>query len=179
MGNRTLELVGSKCKPRPWRRGDEEALARHANNRRIWRNLSDRFPHPYTLDVAREWIELCQNDTPPYANFCITVDDEPIGAMGFDILPDVHRVVARAGYWVAEPFWGQGIATEAFALLRDYTFANYPDIHRIEATVFEWNPASMRVLEKCGFKREARMRKAVIKDGEIIDQLLFARLREQ
>ncbi|NUM53580.1 MAG: GNAT family N-acetyltransferase [Candidatus Hydrogenedentes bacterium] len=173
-----MKLQGSRCALRRWRRGDEDALVRYASNRKIWRNLSDRFPHPYTLDVAREWIELRANDTPPYANFCITVGDEAIGATGFDVLSDIHRIVARAGYWLGEPFWGRGIATEAFSLLRDYAFASFPDIHRIEATVFEWNPASMRVLEKCGFALEARMRKAVMKDGEVIDQFLFARVRD-
>lgn len=172
-----MELKGTKCSLRPWRSGDEEALARHANNRKIWRNLLDRFPHPYTLDDAYAWIGERVLDKPPVKNFAIIVGGEPAGGTGFDILPDNHRVTARAGYWLGEPFWGQGIMTEAFALLRDYVFAVFSEIHRMEATVYEWNPASMRVLEKCGFTREARMRKACVKDGKVIDLYLYACVR--
>lgn len=172
-----MEIKGAKCTLRHWRWGDEEALARYANNRKIWRNMLDRFPHPYTIEEANCWISKRIDNTPPYNNFVIDVDGELVGGLGFEILPENHRVTARAGYWLAEPFWGRGIVTEAFTLFRDYIFTMFPDIQRIEATVFEWNPASARVLEKCGFTREARMRKACIKDGEVIDVYLYACVR--
>ena len=51
------------------------------------------------------------------------------------------------------------------------------DLVRLEAPVFEWNPASMRVLEKCGFQREGIRRKGIFKDGQVIDAVMYARLR--
>jgi len=172
-----MELKGTKCTLRPWRQGDEESLVRYANNHNVSRNLGDRFPYPYTLEDARRWLGERVNAVPPFTKFAIAIDDAAVGGTGFDILPENQRTTARAGYWLAEPFWGQGIVTEAFSLLRDYIFAAFPDVHRIEATVYEWNPASARVLEKCGFAQEARMRKACIKDGHVIDLFLYARVR--
>lgn len=73
---------------------------------------------------------------------------------------DVHRKTAEVGYWLGEPFWGQGIATTTLGALTEYAFANF-DLARLEAAVYEWNPASARVLEKCGCVLEGRLRKSV------------------
>ena len=89
----------------------------------------------------------------------------------------VNRRSAEIGYWLGEPFWGQGIATKAVGALTDYAYAHL-DLIRLYATVFEWNPASARVLEKAGYAHEGRLRKSVTKDGKIIDQLLYAIVRE-
>lgn len=173
-----MELNGTKCALRPWRLDDAESLAAYANNRTIARNMLDHFPHPYTVEAAHEWLVTCAEEAPPHTKLAITTDDgEAIGGTGFSVLPDVQRTTARAGYWLGEPFWGHGIVTEAFALLTGYIFDTFPGVHRVEATVFEWNPASCRVLEKCGFTQEARMRKACIKDGEVFDLFLYARVR--
>ncbi len=89
----------------------------------------------------------------------------------------VNRHSAEIGYWLGEPFWGQGIATKAVRALTEYAFAHL-DLVRIYGTVFEWNPASARVLEKAGYTHEGRLRKSITKDGKIIDQLLYAIVRE-
>ena len=81
------------------------------------------------------------------------------------------------GYWLGEPYWGRGIATRAVRALIDYAFAHF-DLMRLYATVFEWNPASARVLEKAGFTYEARIGKSVTKDGKTIYQLLHALIRD-
>ena len=86
--------------------------------------------------------------------------------------------MAKIGYWLAEPFWGRGIATDAVRAVVDYAFAGF-DLMRIEAYVFEWNPASCRVLEKAGFTLEGRLRKTVTKDGKTIDELLYGLVREE
>ena len=158
-----------------WRTGDETALAKHANNRNIWRNLWDRFPHPYTMDDAIAWVEAEKDRVPP-TNFAITDANEAIGAIGLTVQDDVNRRSAEVGYWLAEPFWGRGIATHALRALVDYAFANF-DLVRLYAEVKEWNPASTRVLEKCGFTFEGRLRKSATKDGHTIDQLLYALVR--
>ncbi|MFY0022190.1 GNAT family protein, partial [Acinetobacter baumannii] len=79
---------------------------------------------------------------------------------------------AEIGYWLAEPFWGQGIATEAVRQLVEYTFY-YFDIVRLYAEVFETNKASMRVLEKNGFYLEGVRRKAVFKNGLLMDDFIW------
>ncbi len=87
---------------RPWQAGDETALVRHANNRKIWLNLRDRFPHPYTTDAAAAWIALTKEQGDPAINFAIVVDGESVGCVGLEPLTDVNRRTAEVGYWVGE-----------------------------------------------------------------------------
>jgi [ribosomal protein S5]-alanine N-acetyltransferase len=161
---------------RPWLRGDEPALVKHANNRKIWRNLRDRFPHPYTSSDAEDWIRSVEDQGEPTLNFAIVLDGEPIGAVGLERFGDVERRVAEIGYWLGEAHWGKGLTTEAVIATSTYAFTTL-DIDRLHAGVFEWNPASCRVLEKAGYQFEARLRKSVFKDGRTIDRLLYVRFR--
>ena len=161
---------------RPWRAGDEPALVRHAGNRKLWLNLRDRFPHPYTAADADAWIARVAAEGEPALNFAVVVEGEPVGGAGLEPQGDVHRLTAEIGYWIAESHWGRGLATEAARRLTQYAFSRLA-LERLEAGVFEWNPASRRVLEKAGYRLEARLRRNVVKDGRIGDSFLYARLR--
>jgi len=161
---------------RGWEWRDLNAIVRHANNRNVWINLRDRFPHPYTVNDARRWLETVVNEK-PLTSFAIAVQDEAVGGIGFTVQPDVARRSAEIGYWLGEEFWGRGITTEALIAVTDYAFSNY-DVCRLYAHVFDWNVASARVLEKAGYVFEGRLRKSVTKDGQTIDQLMYAIIRE-
>lgn len=161
---------------RPWRPGDQESLARHANNYKIWRNVRDRFPYPYTIDDARAWIDYAGTER-PRTNFAIVVDGVAAGGIGLILQSDIYRRSAEIGYWLGEEFWGRGIVTEAVSALTSWAFTNF-DLCRIYAGVLEWNPASMRVLEKAGYQFEARLRKAVTKEGRTMDDFIYAVVRE-
>ena len=169
------EMRLARCTLRPWRVGDEASLQRHANNRKIWINMRDLFPHPYTLEDARWWIETGSR-ADDLVSWAIVVDGEVIGGFGLMLKSDVDRRTAALGYWLGEAYWGRGIATEALRAVTDWAFANL-DLVRLEAGVFAWNPASARVLEKAGYTLEVRQPNAVTKDGRTIDRLLYARLR--
>lgn len=162
---------------RSYEDGDRDALVRYAGNRKIWINLRDRFPHPYTGAAADEWLERVGAQRPQSA-FAIASPEELIGGIGVELGADVHRRSAEIGYWIAEPFWGRGIATLAVRAFTDYAFAAF-DLVRIHAGVFEWNPASARALEKAGYVLEGRLRKSVVKDGKGIDELLYAIVRPE
>lgn len=170
-----MEIPLSRSTLRAWRRGDESSLVRHANNRNVWLNLRDRFPHPYTAADAEAWIGTASAES-PVANFAIVLADEAVGGIGLTPGTDIFRHSAEIGYWLGEPFWGRGIATEAVRAVTAYAF-EYFDVCRLEAGVFEWNPASMRVLEKVGYVREGRARLGVTKDGRRGDRLLYALVR--
>lgn len=148
---------------------------RYANNRNIWINLRDRFPHPYTAGDARRWLDMVV-DQKPETNFAIAIADEAVGGIGFTVQPDVGRRSAEIGYWLGEDFWGRGITTEALIAVTDYAFSHY-DVCRLFAHVFDWNDASARVLEKAGYTFEGRLLKSVTKDGQTIDQLMYAIIR--
>jgi RimJ/RimL family protein N-acetyltransferase len=163
---------------RRWRTDDIDSLVRHANNRNVWRNLRDLFPHPYTRAHAEEWLGRQSQAREPLTNFVIELDGELVGGVGFDRYTDINRLTAEIGYWVAEPFWGRGIATYALAQATVYAFHHF-DFERVQAQVFGWNAPSARVLEKCGYQLEARLQRNVIKDGEITDTLMYVRLRNR
>ena len=160
---------------RDWRGTDKSSLLRLANNRNVWRNLTHRFPHPYTAADADGWLSLVASPAHT-TNWCIDVGGEAVGGIGLRMGEGVYAKSAEFGYWLGEPFWGRGIMTAAVQAASEYVLDQF-DLVRLESPVFEWNPSSMRVLEKCGFVREAVLRKSVYKDGQIIDAVLYVLLR--
>jgi len=170
-----MPLVLERCTIRPWRADDAPALAKHANNRRVWLGLRDLFPHPYTLADANEFLRRATT-AQPATNFCVEVDKEAVGGIGIRLGEDVNRHTASLGYWLSEDFWRHGIMSEAVPAVTDYCFENFP-LHRICGEAYANNLASMRVLEKAGFVLEGRLRKNVVKDGQILDSLLYARTK--
>lgn len=163
---------------RRWRASDIDALVRYANNRNVWINLKDRFPHPYTETDARAWIAHCEARTGDPTSFALDWKGEAIGGLGLEPQDDIYRLTASVGYWLAEPFWGRGFMTHAVRAITTYAFSSF-DLQRLQAAVFEWNVASGRVLEKAGYTLEARMRRSIIKDNRLTDTLLYARLRDE
>lgn len=161
----------STCEVRSFRAADADSLARHANNRKIWINLRDRFPHPYSIEHAREFIAatLIQQ---PETHFALVIDGEAAGAIGFGLNADVERVSAEVGYWIGEAHWGKGIASEVLVAMTPWAVRAY-QLTRIYALPFEYNRASIRVLEKAGYAMEARLRRSAIKDGNVVNQLLY------
>ena len=161
---------------RRWRMEDCERLAELADNRKIWLNVRDRFPYPYGVEEAEAWIKHCDGEQEPVSQFAIEAEGILVGGVGFEALSDVNRIGAEIGYWIGEPYWGRGIATSALHEASRRAFAGFP-FERLQAMVFEWNGASMRVLEKAGYHREGRLRRSVVKDGQVIDSVIYARLR--
>ena len=155
---------------RPLNVSDKESLVNYGNNREIWKNMREVFPHPYTMEHAEKFLErMHQSQTV----FCIEYDQQCIGVIGCFPQTDVYCRSAELGYWLAEPFWSKGIMTVAVKKICEYMFQHF-DIVRIYAGVFEWNPASMKVLEKAGFSYEGLSKKNVFKDGQLIDEYRYA-----
>lgn len=172
-----MNLTLKTCTVRSWEWRDRDAIVRHANNRKVSINLRDRFPYPYTARDARMWLHSVV-DQKPETNFAIDVAREAVGGIGFTPQHDVGRRSAEIGYWLGEQFWGRGIATEALIAVTEYAFANF-DLCRLYAHVFDGNDASARVLEKAGYEFEGRLRKSVTKEGQTLDQLMYAIVREK
>jgi len=160
---------------RDWRKDDLESLLRYANNARIAVNLRDQFPHPYTRREGIEYLNYVRSMQVP-VSFAIEFGGEAIGGVGFKQGIDIARISVEMGYWLGEPFWGRGLTTRAVVAASDWAFGHY-DIVRIFATTFAHNVASIRVLEKSGFEREGIMRRSAIKNGVILDQVLYAKVR--
>ncbi|MCJ1438698.1 hypothetical protein MMC27_008088 [Xylographa pallens] len=186
---------------RPWRTADAPSLARSADNRKIWQNMRDGYPSPYTLADAEWWIARCTEPTNwPYvltydadgtehqgarlsASYALVHTsahghDLAVGSIALVMRSDVARRTAELGYWLAEEWWGKGVMSEAVAAFCAWVWEAFPGLVRIYSEVYEWNAKSGRVLEKAGFRFEGRARGACWKDGRVGDVLLFGLLRD-
>lgn len=167
--------LGDGLRVRPWRRDDLDALLRHANNPKIAANLRDQFPHPYTRRDGIDYLNYVRAMDIPMS-LAVEYEGEAIGGIGFKLGVDIARLSAEMGYWLAEPYWGRGLTTRAVIAASDWAFDNYKVV-RIFATTFSHNVASMRVLEKAGFEREGILRRSAIKNGVVLDQVMYAKVR--
>lgn len=171
-----MELVSDRCLLRSPALGDAESIARHVGNRAVSINLRDRVPHPYALEDAVRWIDSSQGQN-PVTSFIIDIDGAAVGGIGFTLGTDIERISAELGYWLGEDYWGRGIATAAVRRICEYGFGAL-DLVRIFALPMAHNASSQRVLEKAGFVREGVLRNACIKDGKILDEIMYAKIRE-
>ena len=172
-----MEITCADCVLRPLVAGDATRLAEHANDRDIWRNLRDRFPHPYTVQDADSYIALVAARM-PQKNFGIVVNGEACGTIGLLPGEDIARCTAEIGYWLGRRFWGRGIATQALVAATSYAFSTL-GLQRVFAEPFTQNAASLRVLTKAEYTLEGLMRRSAIKDGEVLDQYLYAAYRDR
>lgn len=167
-----------KVSLRLWQKDDAPTLAELVNNIHIWNNVRDRLPHPYLLQHAETFIHHCTSQPVPTV-MAIEADDQLSGCIGIELQTDISRISAELGYWIGEPCWGKNIATTAVAQMTDYVFAYFPEISRLFARVFEYNKASMRVLEKNGFHLESVQKRSVIKNDHILDDYVWVKFRDE
>ena len=163
----------TKIAIRPWEPNDADWLSQNFNNEHIWNNLRDYIPHPYSIEIAENFISK-QQELNPTQNFLITNDSERVGGIGITFQEDIYRMNVELGYWISEPNWGNGFASEAVRTMVDYVFESFA-INRIVAEVFEYNRSSMRVLEKNGFVLENVARKGIIKNNILLDNYIWVK----
>jgi len=169
-----ITLTSGNITLREFKSDDKYRLAELANNPKISINLRDGFPNPYTVEDAENFLEKFANQDSALV-LAVEYNGEYVGNIGLHKGTDVYRKAAEIGYFLGEPYWNLGIMTKAVNLICDYGFKTM-DIVRIHAGIFEFNPASMRVLEKCCFKREAVFEQAIIKEGKIYDEVRYVKL---
>jgi RimJ/RimL family protein N-acetyltransferase len=173
---RELSINAGVATLRTWRLDDVDDLVARADNRAVWMNMTDMFPSPYTQSDGTAWIARCRDQDPP-RDLVIAVADSLVGGCGFVPREGVEAGSGVIGYWLAESHWGRGIASAAVKAFLGYVWESFA-VHRLEARVFGWNPASSRVLDKNGFVLEGRRRNAIRKDGRTTDELIYGLLRD-
>ena len=157
---------------RPFAMDDLPALVRHANDPSVAANLTDAFPHPYTEENGRAFLEEAMKSVP--LRRCIDIGGEACGAIGLHPKPDLWRRNMELGYWLAKEHRGRGIMTEAIKQIVPIGFETFPEVDRIYATPFGSNIASQKALEKAGFKLEAKLEGTLIKLGRKEDEWIYA-----
>ena len=158
-------------KIRKWQLSDVDNLVRFANNKEISDNLADAFPFPYTKEFGLKFITRVSNEVPTKI-FAITIGNSAIGSIGIFPDQDIYRKNGAIAYWIAEPYWGKGIATSAIEQIVAYGF-DHLELTRIYAKPFGTNMGSQRVLEKVGFQLEATIPEAVFKNGKYLDEKIY------
>ena len=161
-------------KLRNWELSDLESLIKHANNHNVAKWLTNQFPHPYNEDDGKAFIESAMNNKKTI--FAIEINGEAAGAIGIFPQSDIHEKSAEIGYWLSEEYWRNGIITNAIKDIVEYGFKTF-DIVRIFARPFSSNKGSQRVLEKSGFEMEAILKKAIYKNGEYLDEIIYSKLK--
>ena len=172
-------LQGERCLLRALVPDDAPALVAHANNPAVARNLFDGFPQPYTIEAATAWAGHEANSGAFGRVWAIVVDGGLVGCVGLRQERGWLRCNAEIGYWIGEAHWRRGFTTDAVRQVTDWAFAAVPEITRIHAPIFSWNEGSQAVVRRCGYVREALLKQSAIKDGEVIDRVLWATYRQQ
>ncbi|KAK2002110.1 acetyltransferase [Colletotrichum falcatum] len=179
-------LTLQKCVVRPYHPGDAAALARAADSKAVVAHLRNHFPHPYTLAHSEAWIAA--NLTPPVLNWAVAcpATGAAMGSVGLVPGRDVYSSSYELGYWIGEEYWGKGVMGELVPAFVRWVFAGMGagaaaggggGGERVWASVMSENAASRRVLEKSGFVFEGRMRRAVVKNGVCMDELVYSVVR--
>ena len=170
---KTKITANSGFKLRKWSEADLDILVKYANNPNIAKWLTNKFPHPYTHEDGKAFLSMIADDDPVKV-FAIEVNGEAVGSIGIFPQTDVHEKNAEMGYWLAEEYWGKGITPKAILEIAAYGFQTF-DIIQIFARPFSTNLKSQRVLEKAGFVFEARIKNALFKNGEFMDEMIYVK----
>ncbi len=157
---------------RPFHPDDLPSLVKHANDPSVAGNLTDSFPHPYTEQFGRDFIQQA-TQSPPLRR-CIDIAGECVGAIGLHPKTDLWRHNMELGYWLAKEHRGKGIMTEAIWQMVRLGFETFPEVTRIYATPFGSNIASQKALEKAGFIVEATLIGTLVKNGRVEDEWIYA-----
>jgi ribosomal-protein-alanine N-acetyltransferase len=155
---------------------DRQNLILYLTDREIYNNTL-RLPYPYTLKDAEWWIKFVEESKKKSGlllNFAIRNRNKKlIGGISYHMKYGLTSHKDELGYWLARDYWNKGIMSSVVKRFCAYGFDSL-NLIRIEATVFENNLSSCRVLEKCGFEFEGLLKKYYLKDGNFINVRLYA-----
>jgi RimJ/RimL family protein N-acetyltransferase len=168
-------IRGERITLRTVEEADLEFLQEQVNAPEVRRYLPPR--RPINGHQEREWFEE-RASADDHTSLLVCRDGEPMGPVGLHPAGGDVGVSAEIGIFLAEPFWGEGYATEAGRLVTDYAFDERRH-HRVVARVFEGNDGSRRVWEKLGFRHEAVHEEVMFLDGEYVDEHLYAVLEDE
>lgn len=160
----------------PWRAEFAPDIAPLADDPGVAANLRDAFPHPYTLADAEAFVADCLSPLATRLMRAIVIDGRAVGSIALFQGQDIYRQCAELGYWLGRPYWGRGVMTRAVGEICALGFQALP-ICRIYAEPFAHNAPSRRVLEKNGFLLEGIMRQGAVKNGQVLDWCMYARLK--
>lgn len=133
---------------RSWKAEDKPALLRRANNRKVWPNFTEMFPHPYTeADADADDSVSIANQSASTTHTAIELEGEAIGGIGVIAREGISCRMGHFGYWLGEAHWGHGIATAAARAMVAH-LSTRSQFARLEAPVFKWGRSSPSETDK-------------------------------
>lgn len=159
-------------KLRKFEESDVSRLVSLADDLEVSRYMTTAFPYPYTTEDAVWWVQEGSKQGMVRA---IESEGLLVGCVGAQPLPFEHSRTANIGYWLGREYWGRGLAARALSLLTEQIFQE-TEIVRLQASVYSPNIASMRVLEKAGYRQEAILAQAIFKHNQFYDEYIFSKL---
>ena len=172
-------LQGERCLLRALVPDDAPALVTHANDPAVARNMFDAFPQPYDLAAANAWAGREANSGDFGWVWGIVADGGVVGCIGLRPEAGWMRCNAEIGYWLGRSHWRRGLTSDAVRQVTDWAFAAVPELTRVFAPIFSWNDGSQAVVRKCGYVREGVLKQSAIKNGQVIDRVLWAAYRTE
>ncbi|MDF1848455.1 MAG: GNAT family N-acetyltransferase [Parvibaculaceae bacterium] len=173
----TLSLAGEKLTLRPFTLDDAPRVTELVSNWNV-ASMVARIPHPYPKDAAEEWIaghkeRRAAGDSWPFA-----IETKKPGLVGTIGLSMTESGSMEIGYWIGEPYWGKGIASEATRVLVEFAF-DILGVERLAAGHFKANPASGRVLKKVGFEEVGEDKRFCLARDEELDCIVLELTAQQ
>ena len=158
---------------------DMPRLVALAGNYEVARNMLN-IPHPYSEEDARRWVQLTQENFAQQTGYAFALElratGEFIGGVGLTVARLFDR--AEVGYWLGQPYWGQGLASEALGAVLQFGFEGLK-LNKIYATHIPGNPASGRVMLKNGMVQEGWLAQHTKRDGHYHDLLQYRLTRAE
>jgi [ribosomal protein S5]-alanine N-acetyltransferase len=158
---------------REFTEGDAQRLVEIANNPAVSQYMVDRFPSPFTRDDAWWWIRTGSRSG---VTRVIEFGGVFVGSIRAEPRSGEKLNQYEVGYFISEPYWGNGIATEALTLFAD-ELSKTAGIERLQAWVYTENAASIRVLQKAGFTKDAESDNVLYKNGRLFEEYIYPCLR--
>ena len=137
-------------KLREWLMSDAASLAENANNIHIWNNVRDYFPHPYTEEDGKQFIQQVSDKPKPLTEMAIVIDEKTVGGIGVVLQTDVERICAEIGYWLGENYWNKGIITAVVKEMTEYVFFEFSRIEKNICTCFRFQYCFAKGFAKSG-----------------------------
>lgn len=175
--NRLPEIETARLLLTELKSDDIPDIVRYASNERI-SDYTVNLPHPYAERDAVYWINLAHQGLKAGTHYIFAIrlkgDRRFVGGIGLTVERRFNR--AEIGYWMAEPFWGKGLTTEATEAIIEFGFEKL-GLKKLTSSHLAKNPASGRVLQKSGLTKEGELKAHVLKKSEYHDLIVYGIVR--
>lgn len=157
---------------------DLQAIVIHLNETSEFAENTLTMPFPYSENDGRNWLKIIEKGFEEKNAYIFGVrlknNLKLIGAVGLHLVAEHNK--AEIGYWLAKEFWNQGIISEAVEKVIHFGFKEL-QLNKIYASFYPHNPASGKIMQKCGMRKEGYLPQEILKNGRFLDLTRYSILK--